>query len=344
MKKLWLFSWVLFTLFIQMQCAGQSAPDIASVESAAAAFGESAAAAGVSLASAAQRTTFAVVPDTVRPGDPFAVAVTAPAGVRSRWTAQLFGTAGNRIGQAVFFDLREESSNGPVWAALMAVPSTAAPGRAMVRIIGENGAVLGEPAVVIESREFRTENLPLTNTMSDILTVPDPQKTLESRRLAEILNHTGSEVFCTGGFVMPVVSQVQTSRFGNRRVYRYPDGRTSSSIHAGIDWRAPEGTPITVCAPGRVVFAGPRIVTGNTVIIEHMPGVYSLCYHLSRIDLAEGRMVTSGESLGLAGSTGFSTASHLHWEVRVAGENTDPEAFLGRTILDKDAIMSKLNE
>jgi murein DD-endopeptidase MepM/ murein hydrolase activator NlpD len=93
-----------------------------------------------------------------------------------------------------------------------------------------------------------------------------------------------------------------------------------------------------------VVFAGPRIVTGNTVIIEHMPGVYSLCYHLSKISLSAGQMVKAGDSLGAAGSTGFATAAHLHWELRVAGENTDPEAFVGRTILDKDAILSKLGE
>jgi murein DD-endopeptidase MepM/ murein hydrolase activator NlpD len=285
---------------------------------------------------------FAVIPDSVRPGDPFVVAVAGRSlSARSGNRAQLFGSAGRRIGQAVFFSLYPESPVGPVYAALMAAPSTATPGRAQVRI-EENGAVLGEISLTIESREFRTENLVLTNAMSDILTVPDPQKTLETEKLFQILNHTGSEVFSTGGFVMPVNSQVQTSRFGSRRVNKYPDGRSTTSIHAGIDYRAPEGTPITVCAPGRVVFAGPRIVTGNTVIIEHMPGVYSLCYHLSSISLKEGQTVKAGDSLGAAGATGFATAAHLHWELRVAGENTDPEAFIGRTILDKDAILGKL--
>jgi murein DD-endopeptidase MepM/ murein hydrolase activator NlpD len=283
---------------------------------------------------------FAVVPDTVRPGDPFVVVTAGKASAGKR--AQLFGSAGRRIGQAVFFRLYEENSLGTVQAAIMAVPSTASPGRAAIRI-EENGAVLGELAITIEKREFRTETLPLTGAMSDILTVPDPQKTAETQRLMAILNHTGGDVFCTGNFAMPVQSQVQTSRFGSRRINKYPDGRTSTSIHAGIDYRAPEGTPITVCAPGKVVFAGPRIITGNTVIIEHMPGVYSLCYHLSKISLAEGQMVKTGDALGAAGSTGFSTAAHLHWEVRVAGENTDPEAFLGRVILDKDVILGKLN-
>ncbi|MDR0402530.1 MAG: M23 family metallopeptidase [Treponema sp.] len=289
---------------------------------------------------------FAVVPDSVRPGDPFVVVAagrpfSTSGGSRPR--ARLFGNAGRRIGQAFFFSLYPESSRGPVYAALMAAPSTAAPGGARLRI-EENGALLGELSITIESREFRTENLVLTSAMSDILTVPDPQKTRETERLLQILNRTGEELFCTGGFALPVNSRVQTSRFGSRRVNKYPDGRSATSIHAGIDYRAPEGTPITVCAPGRVVFAGPRIVTGNTVIIEHMPGVYSLCYHLSKISLSEGQVVKTGDALGEAGATGFATAAHLHWELRVAGENTDPEAFVGRTLLDKDAILAKLGE
>jgi murein DD-endopeptidase MepM/ murein hydrolase activator NlpD len=295
-----------------------------------------------SLAAQAPAGKFAVIPDSVRPGDPFVVAVAGrPVSARGENRALLFGSAGRRIGQAVFFSLYPESPHGPVQAALMAAPSTAAPGRAQIRI-EENGKLLAEISITIESREFRTENLVLTGAMSDLVTVPDPQKTREAERLYQILNHTGADVFCSGGFVMPVNSSVQTSRFGSRRVNKYPDGRSTTSIHAGIDYRAPEGTPITVCAPGKVVFAGPRIVTGNTVIIEHMPGVYSLCYHLSKISLKEGQMVKAGDSLGEAGATGFATAAHLHWELRVAGENTDPEALIGRTLLDKDAILSKL--
>jgi murein DD-endopeptidase MepM/ murein hydrolase activator NlpD len=312
MKPLGFFLWV----FLYVQCLAAQAP--------------------------AAALKFAVVPDSVRPGDPFVVAVAGrPLSARGESHALLFGRAGRRVGRAVFFSLYPESPAGPVYAALMAAPSTVSPGRAQVRI-EENGAVLKELFLTIENREFRTENLVLTDAMSDLLTAPDPQKILETEKLFQILNHTGNEVFSTGNFVIPVNSRVQTSRFGSRRINKHPDGRSTTSIHAGIDYRAPVGTPITVCAPGKVVFAGPRIVTGNTVIIEHMPGVYSLCYHLNSVSLKEGQMVKAGDSLGAAGATGFATAAHLHWELRVAGENTDPEAFIGRTILDKDAILGKL--
>jgi murein DD-endopeptidase MepM/ murein hydrolase activator NlpD len=285
----------------------------------------------------------AVFPETIRPGDPFVVAMALPSLPSGRPAAALADDKGNRLSRAVFFSLNAESRRGPVLAALLAVPATAVRGRALITV-DDNGTTLGEIAVTIANRDFLSETIPLTAAMSDIVTRSDPQKQKEAERLWGILGRTGGEVFCTGNFVMPVASRVQTSRFGGRRVYRYPNGKTSISTHAGIDYRAPEGTPVTVCAPGKVAFAGPRIVTGNTVIIEHMPGVYSLCYHLSKISLAEGQTVGTGDMLGEAGSTGFSTAAHLHWEVRVAGENTDPEAFLGRNILDKDAIVGKLNE
>jgi murein DD-endopeptidase MepM/ murein hydrolase activator NlpD len=323
-----------------------------------------------------------ILPETARPGDPVAVALAGPGpalgaaafvsrqvpGAETtafaaasaatsaeadavvetetgvRLDALLFGTDSKHIGKAAFFSLNRESFFGPVRAALLAVPTTAKAGEALIRAGLDEKSPLAELAFTIESRAFKTETLVLSQTMSDILSVPDPQKTREAEKLWQILSHTGSEVFSPGNFVLPVDSQVQTSLFGGRRVYRYPDGRGGTSIHAGVDYRAREGTPITVCAPGRVVFAAPRIVSGNTVIIEHMPGVYSLCYHLSKISLAEGQIVAAGDPLGEAGSTGFSTAAHLHWEIRVAGENTDPEVFMSRTVLDKDALLGKLYE
>jgi murein DD-endopeptidase MepM/ murein hydrolase activator NlpD len=126
-------------------------------------------------------------------------------------------------------------------------------------------------------------------------------------------------------------------------VYRYSNGRTDTSIHAGIDYGVPTGTGVASCGPGKVVLARPRIVTGKSVILEHLPGVYSLYYHLDTIEVAEGAMVDTGTLLGRSGATGLATGPHLHWEIRVSGENTDPDAFISRPLLDKDAILSKIS-
>jgi murein DD-endopeptidase MepM/ murein hydrolase activator NlpD len=164
--------------------------------------------------------------------------------------------------------------------------------------------------------------------------------------LWSIISRTGREIYSEGPFRPPVTSTRRTSAYGSRRIYQYADGRTDTTIHAGVDIGVPTGTEVTACAAGRVVLARERIVTGNTVILEHLPGVYSLYYHLDSIAVSEGPVVAEGSLLGLSGSTGLATGPHLHWEIRVSGENADPDAFLSpalpRPLLDKQSIMDKL--
>jgi murein DD-endopeptidase MepM/ murein hydrolase activator NlpD len=64
--------------------------------------------------------------------------------------------------------------------------------------------------------------------------------------------------------------------------------------------------------------------TGNTVILDHGAGIYSLYAHLSRIDLKRGDVVRNGQIVGLAGATGRVTGPHLHWGMRVQGARVDP--------------------
>jgi murein DD-endopeptidase MepM/ murein hydrolase activator NlpD len=85
------------------------------------------------------------------------------------------------------------------------------------------------------------------------------------------------------------------------------------------------------------VFADLRILTGNTVIIEHLPGLFSVYYHMSEILVKTGDVVEQGALVGSVGMTGFATGPHLHWEVEAAGVAVDPDALVGRPLLDKKA-------
>ena len=114
------------------------------------------------------------------------------------------------------------------------------------------------------------------------------------------------------------------------------------SIHTGIDYGVPKGAAVRACASGKVALARSRIVTGNSVVLEHLPGVYSLSYHLDSIKVSKGDLVDAGVLLGLSGATGLATGPHLHWEIRVSGEYSDPDAFMRRAVLDKDEILSNL--
>ncbi|MDR1950439.1 MAG: M23 family metallopeptidase [Spirochaetaceae bacterium] len=297
----------------------------------------------------ARQPRFAVIPETVRPGEPITVAMLrAGEGETGDLYAVLVNGQGKRLTRAVFFNLGTELAvsgtelaGGALSAAILGVPSTARPGPAGLRV--ERGTELvGEIPINIGGRDFGSEEIALNEENTVIRTAPDPQKTREAEQLWAILNRFGTGIYTTELFAPPVSSTRRTSLFGDRRVFRYSDGKRDSAIHAGIDYGVPRGTRVGACAAGRVVLARFRIVTGNSVIIEHLPGVYSLYYHLDTIRVAEGNMVRAGELLGESGSTGLATGPHLHWEIRVAGENTDPDSFLARPILDKNAILGKI--
>jgi peptidoglycan hydrolase-like protein with peptidoglycan-binding domain len=102
-------------------------------------------------------------------------------------------------------------------------------------------------------------------------------------------------------------------------------GPRGARFHAGIDVAAPRGTSVASARAGRVAYAAPHPGGwGLLVSVAHGRGVRSLYAHLSRIDVRVGDRVRAGSRLGLVGSTGHSTAPHLHFEVRVRGAAVDP--------------------
>jgi murein DD-endopeptidase MepM/ murein hydrolase activator NlpD len=120
-------------------------------------------------------------------------------------------------------------------------------------------------------------------------------------------------------YSMPVNSSYRfTSPFGSRW------GR----MHAGVDLAAPRGTPIYGTAEGVVVAAGRESGYGNVVRIRHEFGFETVYAHLSKIKVREGQQVSRGVQIGDMGSTGRSTGSHLHYEVRVNGQPVNPMTYL----------------
>ncbi|OLN33903.1 murein hydrolase activator EnvC family protein [Desulfosporosinus metallidurans] len=99
------------------------------------------------------------------------------------------------------------------------------------------------------------------------------------------------------------------------------------SLHTGTDIVAPLGTQIHATGAGIVIMAGWNEAYGNMVIIDHGGGVSSLYGHQSRLNVTEGQTVQANQVIGYVGSTGWSTGSHLHFEVREGGNPTDPLRF-----------------
>ena len=99
-------------------------------------------------------------------------------------------------------------------------------------------------------------------------------------------------------------------------------------MHAGVDLAAPVGTTILSTADGVVTDAGRESGYGNVVRVRHEFGFETVYAHLSRIRVKAGQQVSRGVQIGDMGSTGRSTGSHLHYEVRVNGKPQNPMTYL----------------
>lgn len=203
----------------------------------------------------------------------------------------------------------------------------------------EATALYGEETVrsvlplAIEKANFFSETIPLDSKNTAIKTDMSPERLHQIDILnAILLRQDIDSPRYPGPFRAPLHSTRRTSHFGDRRVYIYSNKTTVTNVHYGIDFGVPKGTPVFSSGDGLVVFAGKRISTGLTVVIEHLPGVYSLYYHLDALLTAKGEPVRAGTLIGRSGSTGLSTGPHLHWEFRVNGEAVSPDWFVSRTL------------
>ena len=115
-----------------------------------------------------------------------------------------------------------------------------------------------------------------------------------------------------------------TSSYG----YRRDPFTGGGAMHSGIDFKGPKGQPILAAAGGRVTHAGWKSGYGKAVEITHGNGLMTRYAHLSRIDVAAGQRIEQGIQLGAMGSTGRSTGTHLHFEVRLNGRAINPQPFL----------------
>lgn len=218
-----------------------------------------------------------------------------------------------------------------IWQALVAVPTLAEVGTWKIRVRAQDSRLGMESyhEVPVVEGEFAEMRIRLGRELTALMTEPDPRRAKESRELSELLAHSNpNAVFHLDPFELPVEARRISAGFGDRRVYEYADGSERRSAHNGIDYAANTGTPVLAAGRGAVRLASERILSGKSVIIEHLPGVYSLYYHLDEISVVEGQLIETGGEIGAVGMTGLATGPHLHWEVRVGGIAVNPDWFL----------------
>jgi murein DD-endopeptidase MepM/ murein hydrolase activator NlpD len=123
--------------------------------------------------------------------------------------------------------------------------------------------------------------------------------------------------------IWPVTGWLSSS-FGNRR-----DPFTGArDFHPGLDISADQGEPVHATADGFVASAGPNGNYGNLVVLEHGYGITTRYGHLSRFAAISGQRIHRGDVIGYVGSTGRSTSAHLHYEILLNGQLTNPLKLL----------------
>jgi murein DD-endopeptidase MepM/ murein hydrolase activator NlpD len=100
------------------------------------------------------------------------------------------------------------------------------------------------------------------------------------------------------------------------------------SPHSGLDLRAATGVPVKAAGAGRVRLSRNLYYSGNTVILDHGAGLFTVYAHLSTIAVREGDEVEAGAQVGKVGATGRVTGPHLHWGAKVGDRPFDPSALL----------------
>ena len=181
----------------------------------------------------------------------------------------------------------------------------------------------------MKEKVFPNEDVYLDAKNTSIRTDNSKQRAVQIEKLNAILaTRNDDSVFSIQPFTVPHPTNRHTAYFGDRRTYRYSNGTSATSPHYGNDYGVPEGSDVKSCADGKVVLAEWRNSTGWSVVVEHLPGLYSLYYHMSKLLVEEGQMVEQGALLGLSGSTGLATGPHLHWEMRLNQEAISPDFFL----------------
>ena len=211
------------------------------------------------------------------------------------------------------------------WRALVGIDLDVKPGAYAITVDAGAGATRSHAAyeLVIKPRVFRTRRL----TVNEAFVTPPASEqeriAREAALLAGVWQAPAAERLWTDPFVRPV-PQEANSAFGTRSIF---NGKPRTA-HGGADFLSPGGTPIHAPNAGRIAVARSLYFSGNTVIIDHGLGLFSMLAHLSAIEVHEGDRVAAGQVLGRVGATGRVTGPHLHWAVRAGGARVDPLSLL----------------
>jgi murein DD-endopeptidase MepM/ murein hydrolase activator NlpD len=219
------------------------------------------------------------------------------------------------------------------WQALLGVDIDTAPGSYEVRFEATSAGhtITATSELQITAGAFGRRVLKVDDAFVNPSEPAIARITSDAREIEHLWMQSEPRRLWDSGFVRPVPGRANGA-FGSRSVF---NGQPRQP-HGGADFLSPAGTPIHAPNSGRIVLARDLYFTGNTVVIDHGLGVFSLLAHLSVMEIHQGDLVTRGQTIGQVGATGRVTGPHLHWAVRMNGARVDPLSLLAT--LGQDAV------
>jgi len=217
-------------------------------------------------------------------------------------------------GQAI--PLWREDEKSPTLHGLIGVDLEKPPGQYEWKVSWpgpESDAQSCSVTITVRPGKFPTERLKVEPQF--VQPDPEQQKRAEEdqKKMRAIYDTVTPERLWNGKFLLPLKEVSSGGNFGRRRIL---NGQARSP-HAGVDFPAPAGTSVFASQSGKVVLAENLYYSGNTVVIDHGYGIYTLYAHLSKIDVQPEEMVKAGAEIGKVGATGRVTGPHLHWGLTI---------------------------
>lgn len=197
------------------------------------------------------------------------------------------------------------------------------PGSYDLSLISGPSGIIKKTKIKIRTKDYGVRNLTLPPDKVDLsakdLARADKEKAIMERIWAGPVTPPEWQT----PFIMPLETMV-TGIFGQKSIIN----REPRSPHTGVDLRGKKGEPVKAANNGSIIYTGDHFFTGNSVVIDHGGGIFSMYFHLDKINVKKGDKILKGEVVGLVGSTGRSTEPHLHWGMRINNMRIDPVSFV----------------
>jgi murein DD-endopeptidase MepM/ murein hydrolase activator NlpD len=254
-------------------------------------------------------------PTHVVNGAPLFLRVTAPAALES--------LSGNWLEHEVFFSLDVVNKT---WYGIAGSSLQTRPGSYVLKL--EATTTSGKEITFERKITIRAATYPRTVIqVAKQYTEPSPEQlqkvSQDSSLKQEAFRRVNPEREWSGNFHPPVEATI-SGVFGTQRTF---NGKVQS-VHQGLDYAVPSGTPVAAVNSGTVLLARPLYFEGNCVVLDHGQGLLTLYMHLSEIKVKEGEKIERGEEIGLSGGSGRATGPHLHLAVRWQGIYLNPATLL----------------